>query len=258
MSIFPKATKPTKPTLAQAAANRRSRIPSFMTRPPSRGEHLLFSEGITDAELLFGHIDEGQGGDGDGDGQGGAGAGTHFGLEALAPPLPTPASHLANDSAERLGRAIAELRLTADRLGAEVAATAIELGCLVARRILEAELKTDLEAHKALVRSAVRRLGEEHRVSIHLAPSDIELVRAAAGETADGNVGSSAAIGPGTDIGYNLGIAKVEIFPDTNLTPGDCLVESDAATVDGRLGTRLEEIRRVLFNVINGQGSDAT
>jgi len=209
-----------------------------MSRAPRKVEHPLFGDGPGDAELLFAPL-----GGGDDEGQ--------RGMESLAPPLPPPPSQLTSDAAERLGRAIAELRLTADRLGAEVAANAIEIGCLVARRILEAELKTDTDALKQLVRSAVRRLGEEHRVSIHLAPGDIALVRAAAGE-------NGAAGGAGTDMGFNLGIAKVEIFPDTNLTAGDCHVESDAATVDGRIGTRLEEIRRVLSNVINGTGSDAT
>lgn len=222
--------------------HRKTRNPTFMNVVSRKGEHPLFGGSGDDEELLFVGMDDG-----------GPDAGS-LGMSSLAPPLPPPPSQMMQDSAERLGRAVAELRLTADRLGAEVAANAIEIGCLIARRILEAELKTDVEAHRSLVRSAVRRLGEEHRVSIHLAPADIELVRAAAGDGA----GGGAAGGPGTDMGFNLGIAKVEIFPDTNLTPGDCLVESDAATVDGRLGTRLEEIRRVLFNVINGHGSDAT
>jgi flagellar biosynthesis/type III secretory pathway protein FliH len=44
---------------------------------------------------------------------------------------------------------------------------------------------------------------------------------------------------------------------DTNLSPGDSLVESDTAMVDGRIGTRLEELRRVFRSVIdsdNGEG----
>lgn len=217
------------------SSGRRARSPSFMTRLPGKAERSLFGDTDDAAELLFGAA---AGGADDDAGQ--------LGVESLAPPLPPPAAHMTNDAAERLGRAIGELRLTADRLGAEIAANAIEIGCLVARRILEAELKTDIEAHRSLVRSAVRRLGEEHRVTIHLAPADVERVRAAAGEAG------------GTDLGFNLGIAKVEVFADTNLTPGDCLVESDAASVDGRLGTRLEEVRRVLSNVINGQGTDAT
>jgi flagellar biosynthesis/type III secretory pathway protein FliH len=216
------------------SSRRRARSPRFLTRRPGKAEHPLFGGTDGDAELLFASVD--------GDPDGAASAG----VEALAPPLPPPATQMMSDAAERLGRAIAELRLTSERLGAETAATAIEIGCLVARRILEAELKTDIEAHRSLVRSAVRRLGEEHRVTVHLAPTDLELVRAAAGGSDDA----------GGDLGLSLGIAKVEIFPDTNLTPGDCLVESDAAMVDGRIGTRLEEIRRVLTNVMTAHGSD--
>jgi flagellar biosynthesis/type III secretory pathway protein FliH len=157
------------------------------------------------------------------------------GIEALAPPLPAPPAPMGVDTVARLAAAIGELRATGQRLEAEVATDALEIACLMARRILEAELKADGEALKSLVRSAVRRLGEVHKVTIHLCPADAESVRTAAGEAPLGG----------------LGIAKVEIVADTNLTPGDCFVESDAATVDGRLGTRVEELRRVLANVMN-------
>jgi flagellar biosynthesis/type III secretory pathway protein FliH len=210
-----------------------------MARAPNKAEHTLFGHsggagGGSEPELLFGDPNA------DADSSGSPG------MESLAPPLPPPPNHLTSEMAERLGRAIEVLRLTSDRLGAETAATALEIGCLVARRILEAELKTDTDAQKSLVRSAVRRLGDAHKVTIHLAPADLEAVRAAAGEA------SSA------DLGMNLGIAKVEILPDTNLTSGDCIVESDAAKVDGRLGTRLEEIRRVLSSIVSDNRSESS
>ena len=197
---------------------------------PSKSVHVLFSDAGGDAELMFASI-EGENGGGEG-------------VESLAPPLPPPPSHMTSDNTERVGRAIEMLRLTTDRVGASVAANALEIGVMIARRILEAELKTDIEVQRGLIRSAVRRLGETHKVTIHVAPADLEAVTAAAGE------------GHGNDLGLNLGIAKIEILPDMNLTPGDCLVDSDAATVDGRLGTRLEEIRRVLSAVINNDGNE--
>lgn len=209
-----------------APSQRRARPPGFLARLPRQGARALFADPNGDAQLLFG----------------GAEADIEAGVEALAPPLPPPPSQMADDMAERLGRAIQTLRFSADRLGLEAAGSAFEIGCLIARRIIEAEIKTDIEAMRSLVRSAVRRLGEAHKVTIHLAPVDLEAVRAAAGET------------PHEDLGLNLGIAKVEIVADTNLTPGDCFVESDAATVDGRLGTRLEEVRRVLSNLTHNDG----
>jgi len=159
-----------------------------------------------------------------------------LGAEALAPPLPAPAIQMAAETSERVARAITELRGMSDRLAGELGATALEIGFLLARKILDKEIATDRDAVRSLVESAVRRVGDVHKVTVHLCPADVDAVRASAGE-------SSPLAG--------MGIAKVEIVADTNLTPGDCIVESDAARVDGRLGTRLEELRRALSNVMN-------
>jgi hypothetical protein len=214
-----------------ASSNRKARSPGFLAHHHKKSVQPLFGDSVDDAELLFRTIEE------DDD--------VAPGVESLAPPLPPPPVHLTADMAELLGTAIETLRVMADRLGEEAASNALEIGLLVARRILEAELKTSVDAHKGLIRSAVRRLGDAQKVTIHLSPNDIDAVRAAAGET------------PGGDLGMNLGIAKVEILPDTNLTPGDCFVESDAAKVDGRLGTRLEEIRRVLSGIVTTNEADS-
>ena len=41
-------------------------------------------------------------------------------------------------------------------------------------------------------------------------------------------------------------ISRVEIVADASLGRGDCLVEGDLVTVDGRINARIEELRRVL------------
>ena len=136
-------------------------------------------------------------------------------------------------------RAIDELRRASARVGDALATNAFEIGCLIARRILEAELKTDPELRLSLVRSAVRRLGDAQKVIVHLSPADRDAVAAAL--DAEGGTGELGGIP----------VAAVELVSDTNLSPGDALVESDTAIVDGRLGTRLEELRRVLAEVVN-------
>lgn len=213
-------------------SRRPSRRPEFLALVPARTVQPLFADFSSDAMPLF--ADDGAGEDELGDPQ------APPGVEALAPPLPAPPAAMTAEMTERLLAAVAELRRTSERLGAAAATDAVEIACLLARRILEAEIKTDVEALRGLVRSAVRRLGEVHRVTIHLAPVDAEALRVAAGEPPLGG----------------LGIAKVDIVADTNLTPGDCLVESDAATVDGRLGTRIEELRRVLVTVMTDRGNE--
>lgn len=208
-----------------ASPRRRTRPPSFLAAVQPRRIQSLFSEGLSEPQLLFGQ----EGGDDD----------ELNGVESLAPPLPAPPAPLQVEEVDRLARAVDELRRASAHFGEALAANAFEIGCLIARRILEAELKSDPELRLSLVRSAVRRLGDVQKVVVHLSPVDRDAVAAALG--ADGGTAELAGIP----------VARVELVSDTNLSPGDALVESDTAIVDGRLGTRLEELRRVLSEVVN-------
>jgi flagellar assembly protein FliH len=40
--------------------------------------------------------------------------------------------------------------------------------------------------------------------------------------------------------------AHIEVLADNTLERGDCLVEGDVGSVDGRIATRIEELRRAL------------
>jgi len=143
------------------------------------------------------------------------------------------AQRLAAQFTERTSTAIELLRATAERLAAEARTDALEIGFLVARRILEMELTASAEPLVNLVRSAVRRLGESRRIVIHLSPADAQALTTIV-ETRGAQAVAQAAI------------SKVEIVADASLGRGDCLVEGDLVTVDGRINVRIEELRRVL------------
>jgi flagellar assembly protein FliH len=134
------------------------------------------------------------------------------------------------ESLERVAAAVEMLRAQADHLAEQARADAIEIGFQVARKVLEAELRSGPEALFALVRSAVRRAGESRRVAVRLAPEDAALLASDAGRGAVDGVTA----------------ARIEWIPDPSLQPGDCLVETDFGQVDGRLGTRFAEIRRAV------------
>jgi flagellar biosynthesis/type III secretory pathway protein FliH len=104
----------------------------------------------------------------------------------------------------------------------------------------------------------VRRLGDVHKVTIRVSPDDLEALRTGAPAEGGGAVGVVASGGGGgaANLAAELGVAKVELVADTNLTSGECIVDSDAATVDGRLGTRVEELRRVLEMAIHQESTD--
>jgi len=143
------------------------------------------------------------------------------------------AQKLAAQFTERTSTAIELLRATAERLAAEARTDALEIGFLVARRILEMELTASAEPLVNLVRSAVRRLGESRRIVIHLSPTDAQALTAIVESRGAQAVAQAA-------------ISKVEIVADASLGRGDCLVEGDLVTVDGRINVRIEELRRVL------------
>ena len=86
-------------------------------------------------------------------------------VESLAPPLPPPIPQPGPEFAERLARAVADLRRTGERLAEQTTADALEMAVLIARRIIEGELKTNPAALTGLIRSAVARLGESRKSS---------------------------------------------------------------------------------------------
>jgi flagellar assembly protein FliH len=168
--------------------------------------------------------------------------------ESLAPstpppspsPSPAPAPDLdeirrelveiRRDMMERLAASIATLRAQADRLAEQARSDSIEIGFQVARKILETELHLSPDTLFALVRSAVRRAGESRRLVIRVSPDDLPLLQSAQGQAAL----------------EGLSAARIECMADSTLEHGDCAVDADFGQVDGRLSTRLLEIRRAV------------
>lgn len=147
--------------------------------------------------------------------------------EAPRPPPPPPA-FLPDGVAERLASAIDALKLQNGKLADQAKADALEIGLIVAERILEQEISTNPRALLSLIRSAMRRLAESRSLSVALCPADFERVQAKLTEG-------------GPDVSGLTGI-KLEVDPA--LQVGDCRVQSELGVVDGRLANRLAEIRR--------------
>jgi len=155
--------------------------------------------------------------------------------EPEPPPGPTP-EELAAIRAEALQRvapAIQVLRLSAERLAEQARGDALEIGFLVARRILEAELSTGPEALFALVKGALKRAGDSRLVRVRCHPSHVS---ALSGQAAAGQLGVTT--------------ATVEVLADPGLEPGDVMVDTDFGKVDGRLKTRLEELFRAAASAL--------
>lgn len=143
----------------------------------------------------------------------------------VAPPTPD----LRPEMLARLQIAIDKLRHEGERLAEQARADTLEIAFMIARRILEQELRTGPDALFALVRTAIRRAGDVRRVLIRVAPQDVQAL--------EGDAGKAAL--------QAITVARVEIVGDATLTPGDVVVESAEARIDGRLSSRLDELRSV-------------
>jgi flagellar assembly protein FliH len=111
-----------------------------------------------------------------------------------------------------------------ERLAELARSDALEIGFLVAERILEQEIGSNPRALISLVRSAMRRLAESRQITVQLCPGDHARIK-------HGDVDTS-------------GLASVKLEVDPALGPGDCRVVSELGQVDGRLATRLAEVRK--------------
>ena len=153
--------------------------------------------------------------------------------ERPTPPTVLDMQELAAEVSERIGSAAQFLRQAAERLAAEARSDALEVGFMVARRILEADLTANVEHLVGLVRSAIRRLGESRHIKLNLCPEDARLIEETLKTDGAQTISSVAA-------------AQIEVIADPSLQRGDCMVTGDLGTVDGRINTRLEELRHAL------------
>jgi flagellar assembly protein FliH len=147
-----------------------------------------------------------------------------------APPPPTPMPDLNAANMERVGHALATLRLQTHALAESVRADALEIGFQVARAILEQEVTADVTALMSLVKSAIRKVAESRKLTVRVSSVDLPLLEASLQQ---GHV-------------PELTAAQVDLVADPTLKRGDVVVEGDLGTVDGRLETRLAEVRRTL------------
>lgn len=146
------------------------------------------------------------------------------------PAAPSAPAGLPPEALERLAAAIDLLKSQAERLAERARSDALEIGFQVARRILETELHSSPDALFALVRSALRKAGESRRVTVRLRPEDLGQLESAAGkQTLD-----------------EFSAAQIELKADSSLGPGDVVVDTDFGRIDGRLSSRLDELRRAV------------
>jgi flagellar biosynthesis/type III secretory pathway protein FliH len=134
-----------------------------------------------------------------------------------------PAAAALEEGARVLGE---EAVATAERLELR----AVELGLLLAEKVVGAAVAADPELVVEAVRGSLRSLVERERVTVLVHPDDLELVRGAMG-------GLVATLG---------GIEHAEVQAERRVGRGGAVVRTPEGDVDARVETKLERAREVV------------
>ncbi len=106
-------------------------------------------------------------------------------------------------------------------------AVLVEAATEIARRILRAELQSDPEAVTRIARECIAELGDDGVGVLHVAPGDLERVRAYLPE-----------------LELDLTDGRIQVQADPALSPGDVVLHTPARVYDGRPERLLGAARR--------------
>lgn len=158
-----------------------------------------------------------------------------FPSPVTAMPEVTPPTPAADPGVDRFAAAVKMLRLQSERLAEQARTDVLEIAFQIARRILETELKTAPDTLEVLIRTAIRKAGESRRIVLRVSNEDAKAVESLRKKSDS-----------------ELAVATIELLIDPTLKHGDCVVETDFGTVDGKLDTRLNELKRALDTELSG------
>lgn len=112
----------------------------------------------------------------------------------------------------------------------------IELVIEVAKKIIQRELMLDHTTIVGMVQEALKQSSELKEITVALHPSDYDTVRQYLDELKR----------------HISNQANIILVPDHSITSGGCMIRSSLGTLDARIDTQLEEVKKALMDVIEG------
>ncbi|MEK3734568.1 MULTISPECIES: FliH/SctL family protein [Paenibacillus] len=109
----------------------------------------------------------------------------------------------------------------------------VELSCAIAEKVIERQLTVEPELMVELIRKNLSRKREKGVISLCVAPEHFEFIYAAREEL--GLVIDSQ--------------AELQILPDATVQDRGCVIRSSFGSVDARIDTQLEEIKKELVRI---------
>ncbi|MBD2845289.1 flagellar assembly protein FliH [Paenibacillus sp. IB182496] len=126
-----------------------------------------------------------------------------------------------------------QARRTREQIIQEAEPFLLELSCAIAAKIIGRELEQDTSLALELIRKSLARRHEQGLITVCVAPSQLAFVQAARDELA-AVVDSQA---------------QLQILPDAAIQDQGCVIRSAYGSIDARIDTQLEEIKRELMQL---------
>lgn len=106
----------------------------------------------------------------------------------------------------------------------------LRLSVRIAEKIIGGELRSEPETIRQIVSTALRTARQQESLTVRVNPADAEVVQRFRQQ-----LSSSARA------------QYIDIVPDPRVTPGGCIIETEAGTVDAQLETQLRVLERALL-----------
>ena len=143
---------------------------------------------------------------------------------------------LKEDAARRLLGAATAIENTRPQVLQELEQELVQLAVMAASKVVAKELQTNPEVVRSVVLSALKIISQTRSVKIRISPQDLEMI-----ETIQPRI---AADYPD--------LAKIDLIPDKDVSPGGCLVTTESEEIDATMETRIQNLAEAMDGVMKG------
>jgi len=141
-----------------------------------------------------------------------------------------------NEALKALRTAMVELVSLKTTLHNDAERQAVELGLMIARKIVCHEVSIDSETIFRVLREALKKIGDQNEIRVKIHPSDLQAINEA-----------------GFDVSALIkGNGHVVVGPGDGICKGECVIETDFGFIDARMESQLQTIEESLRLMLQG------
>lgn len=110
----------------------------------------------------------------------------------------------------------------------------IELSTEIAEKIIMKEIELDQSITKTMAKEILKKTKESEKIAINVSPDYFSYLKNAREEL----------------LMELNGQVELSIYPDPSIDSGGCMIKTSYGTLDAKVDTQLEEIKKVLFDIL--------